>query len=55
VSFHGLAEAAEHFSEATTCLPGAARAFEETYEGIRETVASGVAIPKDARWFTGDA
>ena len=40
---------------ATTCLHTAARAFEETYEGIRETVASGVAIPRDAHWFTGDA
>lgn len=54
VSYSGLSGASEAMTEAATQLRQAAQAFISAYGPVMETVAAGVQLPYNARFFSGE-
>jgi hypothetical protein len=54
-SVQGLGEFAEHVMELTRAMTAAHQRFVTTYEEVMKAAASGVVLPYNGRWITGEA
>lgn len=54
-AIQGMTEFAQAVTEAAALMTRANARFQQTYQGVRETVAGGTVLPFKGRWITGES